>query len=237
MFCIRRRTTHRRIALSVGAVLVLAVSANADPLNFLAANAQPTPIFDASAGLSGEWTIPGATFFDGSAIAGPDIFFIDPSGFTAGGTIAWTGNGLDQDLSAGGTAEATFFGGGAFSMSGTVLNAGFTPIFTGVLLTGNISSFSVREPAGFDDALDLVVDPILTPTGGALADGTISTMTVPYFLSFTVAGANQNGGPLVDFQSDINSILSMQFELTAVPEPGSLMLLLGGVALITCRRR
>ena len=84
---VQNRVASRRTrwALVMGGLMIGASVASADPLDFLAANVQPSPLFDVDAGAAGEWTMPGAftTFFDGTATAGANLFFIDPSGFTS----------------------------------------------------------------------------------------------------------------------------------------------------------
>jgi hypothetical protein len=233
-------------AVSIGAVLITAVAASAAPLNVLAGNVQPTAIFDADAGANGQWAMPGGApngAFTGGTVVDDigNVFFVDPFSMLMD-DLTWSGNNMIADMSgtgpyAAGQAAASFGPGGSFALTGTVYDLFMSPVFSGVLLTGTVGAFSLEEPSGGADHLQLINDPILTPTGGALADGTVTSMLVPYYLSLTIAGAQQNGGPLVDFQSDIQAIDSMQFELTAVPEPGSILLVLGGIALLSSRRR
>lgn len=250
MFCMRRHATRGRTGLqigvvSIGAALAMAVSASAAPVDFFAGNVQASSLFDADAGANGQWSMPGGApsgaFSGGTISAGVDFYFTDPfSALTD--DLVWTGNDLINDLSgtgpyAPGQAAAEFGGGGTFSLSGTLYDLTFTPVFTGLLVAGTVSGFSVFEPAGGADNLQWIDLPILTPTAGALVDGSFASMNTPYYLRLTVAGASQGGGPLTNFQSDIMTIDSMQLTMDAVPEPASLMLVLGGAAMLSVRRR
>jgi hypothetical protein len=251
MFAKRRHATQGRTALAIGAVslaaiLAAAVPAFADPMDFLAGNVQAGPLFDADAGANGEWTMPASLtegqFTGGTVSAGANFYFIDPFSMLMD-TLNWTGNPLVNDLSgtgpyAAGQAAAEFGGGGSFTIDGTLYDAFMTPVFTGVLLSGTVSGFSLFEPTGGADNLQIIDDPIFFPVSGALVDGSYASMTVPYIINLTVAGAMQGGGgPLTDFQSDIIAIDSMQLDMTPVPEPASVLLLLGGAALLSARRK
>jgi hypothetical protein len=211
---------------------LICASASAAPfeINKIAGNVTQTPIY--STGPS-QWDMPNAQITNAN-VEGPlptDFLFVEPSGFFTPGFVSWTGNPLVADTSAGGLASATFGPGGTLSITGTVYDVTFTPLFTGTLLSGTVSGFSVFEPAGGGDFLDIDSGdfPIFTPVSGPLVDGTVASMSLPFELRFTIAGAQQGGGPLEDFQTGVQAISSFQFQMNAIPEPGSILLLALGL--------
>jgi hypothetical protein len=242
--------------LSVAAIAATGATASGAELLILSANSGDTMVFDKTLGPDGEWSIPGSQVNDGTTITTDFLteYHINPStlgvAVPTDGTLSWTGNGLDQDLNPGGPlAAGTFFGGGIFTLIGQVYTrpsgdgnppvlSPFTPVPT-VLLTGPVFGFGVEEDVILDNAMD-ATDPgaLFVPTGGVLHDGTILD-SGNFYIKFTITEAQQGGGNLDDFQSSIFSTESFQFVLgatTDVPEPGSLVLLLGSALLAGARR-
>lgn len=233
-------------AATLGVVVVasigLVAGASAAPIESLFMSLGATPMFDADAGAQGEWVVPAASAFNGTALdTAAGIFNIADQNFLSpAGSVTWQGNPLVSDNSVGTLAAATFGPGGTFALYGEVYknfvlqpNPGNLP-----LITGTISGFSVEEQQNAPNFMDLVVGntPILTPTGGLLVDGTLAEMPTGYYLSFSGAEVMENGGDLEDFQFDVQTVDVVLFTLVAVPEPGSLVLL-AGLAVFAMRRR
>jgi hypothetical protein len=85
----------------------------------------------------------------------------------------------------------------------------------------------------------MVQTAVFTPVSGALVDGSYGlTMTGDYNLTFTGALAQHfNGDDLADFQSDIVTIASFQWNMSPVPEPTAGLALLAGMVALAVRRR
>lgn len=197
-------------------------------VEFVAINVDPTRLYagPGTIGPDGEWHIEEAPASGGVVSPfDPDnnpYWFINPFGQTTT-TLDWTGNSLASDTSAGGDASASFNGCGTLTITGELTDENLTPVFTGVLLTGQVSAFSVQEPQT-PNYIDQLVRPIFMPTGGVLADGTLGPgalqLSGPYSVSFTAFQTMQNGGALVDFQSDIAAIEGYELVLSGEPPSG-----------------
>lgn len=229
------------VALAAALVTSAAMAAPVGFVEALGLNVSPTPLYAApgTLGPDGEWHMPNAVASQGSVVEADAgrVWFVAPFGGTA--TLDWTGSTLNTDTSAGGTMSGSFNAGGTLTITGDLYNEFFVPVFTGVLLTGTVSSFTALEPAT-PNFIDTGVAPTFTPTGGVLADGSLGIgalqLAGQYYMAFTVTGARQNGGDLEDLQSDIVTVDSYKMQLIAIPEPASLALL-GLGALVAVRRR
>lgn len=231
------------IALSTCAFSVSAFGV--DFVDQMGGNVQATPIFDA--GLA-EWMMPAAPANNGSvvSITGGLPWSMNPTG-SGSGSVEMVDAPLTADLSSLGDASATFGPGGTFTVAGKLFsgpNSAFPLVWDstndGPILTGTLSGFSAMEPDS-DDFLD-VSTIIFTPTGGGLFGGGLDYQmhNQGYRLEFSTTGAQQTDGSSVfhlqDFQNDIFTIESFQWQLQ-IPEPGSIGLLaMGGMFLIRRRR-
>lgn len=233
----RRGSGMKGIAAAVFVLMVFAPMAQGATIDLLSGNVGASPIFNAALGPQGEWMIPNAPLTNGSALSS-DFDFLDIAPTTGpAGLFDWNGNPLGADLSSGGRAHGVFLDGGELVLTGRLLNFGIE-IFNGELLRGPISGFSVIEPIGGDNLLNTETAPVVFPQSGALVDNSLGfTMPGGYFMSFTIAEAQQNGGPLDDFGQDIVSIQSFQFNMVPVPEPATVVLLAGLAACVVVRRR
>jgi hypothetical protein len=228
---------------------VLATAAHATPVgiaDYVALNVSPGALYS-GAPAPYQWDTTwrgifptGSPATNGSTGDGVTNLVIAPTGLSAPASFVWTGNPLAADTSAGGVASATFGAGGSFTLTGSIYNfaMGFAPIFTGVLMTGPVSGFTVVERTpGPGNFIDTPINPIFTPVAGALVDGTLPIrMTGNWYMPFSGAQVSENGGPLVDFQGDLSLVQGTLVAMSRVPEPGTIALL-GGMALLAIHRR
>lgn len=222
-----------RISL-VAVMSVIAASAPqaaAAEIDVIAGNVGASAIYDATLGT---WTV--SSTLSGATVLGGALFY-EIGSPSANAQFLWSGNPLVADTSAGGVASATFGPGGTFIVAGKLFQFG-TEIYEGILLQGIVSGFGVHESATVANFIDMEPTAVFTPNGGALVNGSFGLeMTMPYFLSFTGGDARQGGGGLVDFQSNITSIGSFQWNMTPLPEPHAALLLAIGMGLAAWRRR
>lgn len=233
----RIQASSLRCAGFVAAVL-LAVTLPASAATIMSGggNIAPSQVF--SAAPTAMWDMPAGTAITSGTLVAPGSPQIVWS-YT--GTMAWTGNPLTLDASAGGVAHAYFGAGGTFSIDGTVSYFG-SPVYTGSLLTASVSGFEVQESGPSSNNIDIVANPILTVTGGWLSTGAgVNATPVGYQYEFSTTGiVVTNGHPNTDdFSMDVYQTAGtlMQLAFHDVPEPGSLSLLvLGGAVLLRKRR-
>lgn len=134
---------------------------------FLPATGGPDPI-------PARWEIAGAALSDVSLLGASTQVYIAPSAIAgSSATLTWTGNYLEQDLSSGGWADATFHWGGTLTITGDLYdgpNPGATLLNPGepVLLIASVGSFRVRETAAGSNILMFEEPPTFAPTGGFL---------------------------------------------------------------------
>ena len=125
----------------------------------------------------------------------------------------------------------------AFGSTVSFSATGSAPVSNSAAVFLNSDSFNVDAPLSVDDTGFLVNFPLsLNP--GASVSGVLFTVWVPpampiadYYGYFQILGGSDG--------SQLNAISNVaQFEIYAVPEPGSLMLLgTGGIALLGALRR
>jgi hypothetical protein len=224
-----------KVAIAIMAVLAMNAAAGATSIMWMSANVSPTPVYMAD---SQQWLIPGATLSNGTATDFLDSWSIAPTSIGAPpGTFDWAAS-LAADLNPGGPlAHGRFAPGGTITITGKVYDSSNNPILDGTLLEATLSAFEMKESNGNQGQMDLVGSAILTPTSGLLVNNSLSMkLEGVYYLYVTIANAQQSMSYVDDFQSDIISVSSLQFDLVQVPEPGSLALL-GGLAGLLLRRR
>ncbi len=232
---------HKKsLALTMAAVLCAGLPAFAQ-VSIISGNLSPTPTFDASP--TPQWSVVNGDL-RGSVVTNSGSWVYGPTWGTAPATFDWTGNTLDQDLSAGGLASGTFNPGGTFTIDGELYDSSIefiaNLIIDGPIFEADVSGFSVEELFSDENKLQLIGTIVLTPTGGYLFD---QGLTAPaYEMSFQAVQAEQvtqqGVGPLSDFQSDIVTIAQLQFTSFAIPEPVTgLLCLLGGLLMLVRRRR
>lgn len=186
------------------------------------------------------WTIPGAPLSDGTVdFYGGPSWSIAPS-WSSQGSVEWY-SPLDQDLSSGGRAHATFGAGGSFSVAGRLYQSnqsGSALLTDGLLFSGFVLDFEIIETIANLNRIDMVGIAVVFPTGGWLLDQGYVAGDEMFGLSFIGVDCQQNSGDLTSFQDDIITLSAMQFVMfNLVPEPSSVLLLLGGVACLMIRRR
>lgn len=215
-------------------------------------NVSPTPIFvDAPGPDSGEWALPDATFSAGSVNQNGTSLSWDIAPSSPFATLNWSGSQLVDDLSTGGAAEGLFAAGGTLSISGELWDLGAdseiggvgpdadTLIHNGLLVAGTVSEFHVEEFYGTTNILRPKQDTRITfhPTGGFLTSSSPMQLAGDYYLSFLISQAQQNGGPMTDFDHDVITVSAFQVTLTQiVPEPATAGLMFVGFSLLALRR-
>jgi hypothetical protein len=208
-----------------------------DYAQIISANVSPTLAYLGSP--TSQWTIPGADLSNGFVVPfdGFPIYSIAPSG-GALGTLEWTGSNLNQELSSGGRAHGTFLAGGLLRISGRLMN-GVTLLHNGLLFEGTVGAFEIREAEASLNRIELVGQPIVTPTANPAAYLNNSGLLLgPYILSFQGVQAQQNGGDLTNLVQDISTVAALQFNLVSVvPEPATALLAAGAMALVVIRRK
>lgn len=239
----RSLVLKRTTTLAFAMAFTVAIAGTHAQIIQIAGNVGATPTYLGNP--TNEWNIPNADLNDGSAI-GVGFWSIGPSwGPNGPADFNWTGSDLNQDLSSGGVADGTFLSGGTFSIDGALHNGvfpGSALIHNGLLFTASVGSFHVQELASGDNKLHLIGTILLTPTGGYLFDQ--GYLAPAYEMSFQAVSAEQllpgggGVGPLNDFQTDIITITQMQFNMAAIPEPvTAMMVCMGALALVARRRR
>ncbi len=161
-------------------------------------------------------------------------------------SITWTGNQLNQDLSApAGTtpalAEATFLGGGTLTITGIIYNAsGFkTAVYSGPdpILVAEISPLHLRETDINGNALTAIGGFRMTPTGGWLYNNSILQLRGTYDVTLVMASVGPTaGGELDNFQSSLAQLNGFQMSFNIVPEPASALFLALGALVLAGRR-
>ena len=153
---------------------------------------------------------------------------------------------LVSDNAPGGAVNAngTFTGGAAMTITGTIQevdelgNDVGSPVFTGTLLTADMASvnWGLVEIESFPGQTNTVSgDQVFTVTGGELADGTTSGLEI---LDFNVKFTMSLSGTITDFGSTVtytDYVPILQFN-APIPEPATMLLLLGG-GVFTLRRK
>lgn len=221
-------------AVAGAAVLTVCGAARAAEVELLSAEMNASPLYDAG---GSSWNVTGAPVVNGFVLAGLPFDIAPTSMSSPAGTLVWTGNPLLSDTSAAGVASADFGptgGGGTFQISGKLFQFGFE-VYDGILVEGTLSGFSVEEPT--NNFLDLVGSCTLSPTNGALVDGTWASMSTPYLFNFSGARVTQGGSDLTDFSSNVEMVNVVNFNLLPVPEPTTALLLVAGVAAVARKRR
>lgn len=224
------RNTSRIAALGIAALALTTTSALATQFS-IGGNLGSSVLFDQSDGANGEIDVSaflgGVSFFDLSFTTSFDI--VD------GGSFTWTGNGLTSDTSDGfGLASGAFSGGGTLSLDGDLTNFG-APVTSGSLLVGTVSAFTIDENPSAENFLD-TFGAIFTPTGGWLFNN--GHVVNPYTFSASIIGAQQLGGGVEDFQSDVQFTQSSTWGMVEVPEPSSVVLFAGlGMGLLIRKKR
>jgi len=170
-------------------------------------------------------------------------------------SFTWTGNPLDQDLSSGGLAHATFLAGGTLSIYGKLRRIGGIPPFVEFdsydplkggnatnpvpVLTATLGAFELRETDVNSNTLNSINNTIeFTPTGGFLYTNSILQLNGTYAAAIVGAVAGpMAGGPLNDFSTDLKSLNAFLINYNIVPEATSILLLGCGMFVMGLRRR
>lgn len=191
------------------------------------------------------WNMAGGPLSDGSIgfSGGGGPWSIAPS-WSSAGALDWSA-ALALDQSSGGLAKGTFQPGGTFKFSGKVFAsnaAGSTLLYEGLIFQGEMQDFGIAESSTNMNRINLFTPPgslvdsmaVVLPNGGWLYD---EGLLAPFYLfSFMSVDCRQDGGPLVDFQSDIVTYAVMQFTMIGVPEPTAVVVF-GAACLLLVRRR
>lgn len=233
----------RFVAPATVAVLSVALTistARAAQLDLVSGNVGQTFVFDSSLPPSGQWSV-GSNLSGSTAFDAGFTYYYQIGSNQEPAAFSWAGNPLVSDLSVGGQAHAVFGPGGTLTVTGKLFDilGGGNEVFDGLLISGSVSGFEVIEPVDAPSFLDMVQTAVFTPVSGALVDGSYGlTMTGDYNLTFTGALAQHfNGDDLADFQSDIVTIASFQWNMSPVPEPTAGLALLAGMVALAVRRR
>jgi hypothetical protein len=240
-------------ALFVAAAVCIPVTAWGQAIDNLAGNIRPNNVFDSSVP---QWEIvseadplidpTGADgLADGTVNGAAGTWFIAPSFLgSPGAEIAWVGGNMIQDFSSGLVADATFAAGGTLEITGKVYETTFfTEIYDGLLLTGTLSSFRFTESGPSTNLLDMADEDgipgnaVFTPTGGWLTTNGMMEMVGDYYIDLSATDAQNGNGEVDNFQHDIWTTAGSQLALWQVPEPGTVLLLLGGLGVLARRRR
>lgn len=160
---------------------------------------------DPNTGVNARWQI--SALISDLLVEGPTERWVVGSTAHGPATLTWTSL-LDDDLSANGRADARFVR-GTFTLAGPVSRAAdpnAPPLFTGVLLAGEVSAFRLRETDPNINALSYRQgeEAVLTPTSGFLIQNTEGLLVAGrQFISLTLDSVTQDGGALTSFQGDL----------------------------------
>jgi len=217
--------------ICLATILITTASAQAGYVTYIALNAGSVLWYDADAQqLNYPW-------------ASASGMMQDADGHTytlMSASISWTGNDLIQDLSQGGRAEGEFAAGGLVTLSGTILDPYFIPIFTGTILEAQVTDDFVMLETNNDNTVNTAALVSLAVIGGELATGTQTGLVMldPQMGGHYVESrAQPGGGDVTDFQSDLSCTAGHQLQFFAVPEPASGLLILLAGGWVVRRRR
>ncbi len=224
------RISSRIALLGLAVLTISATTAQATQFS-IGGNLGSAVLFDKSDGANGEIDV--SAFLGGVSFT--DFSFTTFFDITDGGNFTWTGSGLSGDTSAGGLAGGEFAGGGTLSLSGELTDLFLGTLANGLLLTGTVSAFTLDENQSAENFLDSA-GATFTPNGGWLFDN--GHVVNPYTFNVSIIGAQQGGGGVGDYQSDIQFTQSSTWGMIEIPEPSSFVLLAGlGVAVLSRKSR
>jgi len=171
--------------------------------------------------LPARWSIVNAPVGDLALVGADTTWVIAPSSLSPPALLSWTNSYLNQDLSVGGRAEATFSPGGTLMISGDLYD-GSDPsaklLFSGLLLRATVGPFRVRETTATSNALEFVERPPLSPTLGFILTNPRLVLARTQLLTLTLDQVLQDGGPLNNFSPLAALTLAGGSRLTLEPQ-------------------
>jgi len=108
-------------------------------------------------------------------------------------------------------------------------------LYSGVLFVGSLYDFRIRETETNANRLDLLTAVRVHPTGGWLAEQG-HLWGYDYMLDFMAVDCETPDSDVSDFGEDISTLSILQFNMIAIPEPSTVVLLLGGFGVLALRR-
>ncbi len=181
-----------------------------------------------------DWVIPGVPL-NGPIVSGFDISWaISPDTAPDSAVLWWTGSEIQQDLSSGGTAEATFYAGGKIDIFGELYDikpGSLTEgqmLYDGLLLSADVGEFRVKEfpdnILNFVDSQGQETELVFTPAAGFLSGSEFNTFNTvlkgDQLMSMRFGEAQQLGGSVTDFANNITLVgTPTEFDITPASVP------------------
>jgi hypothetical protein len=157
--------------------------------------------------------------------------------------VSVTNANLFEDYSSGNVARGRFTGGGQIILSGTVVSKADTnDTYSGTILVADMVITDAETWNIIDDGYDNFSGTIeeLNPTDGGLNSG-INVGDVNLKMGSFQANFAFNGGEIgeiMDFSTqNILSMLGTQIEITAIPEPASVLIFTFGTGILVVKRK
>lgn len=236
---------HTRYTRGIGVlcglgVLLLVGPALGSTANKVGGGVDQSPLFKASP--DNKLVLAGPLWNGSVTFPSMTTWKIAPTWQAEAGLFEWSAT-LDQDLNPGGPlAAGQFLPGGTLRISGRLYD-GYTLLYDGLLLEANwVSGFKLLEDSQNTNRMDTFPVADMTSVAVRISGGWLweNNYLAPWYgLSYKAVGCRQNGGDLIDFQSDITTLSMSDFSLVPIPEPSAAWLLVvaGGSLFMTRRRK
>ncbi|MEE9365283.1 MAG: leucine-rich repeat domain-containing protein [Dehalococcoidales bacterium] len=192
--------------------------------NIWGAEMDPTTIYLSPYGnWPGQWWVPGVSLGNAVVLGEDTTWCIAPDFAAESAVLLWYGNELGYDMSFAGTAEARFDAGGELFIYGElydITDAGTDLLYEGLLLWAHVDRFHIRENLVQTDQLDMLSSIEIMPLGGFLAVNDVGMrMSGVQLLNLSLGHCQQRGGPVINFQNDIETASTSELSLITAELP------------------